>query len=109
MARLRQEHQKFVNKQAELIAIGPEDAKTFADYWHKKDMNFTGIPDHEHVIAGLYGQKVNPLKFGRMPALVVIDKAGRIRLAHYGDSMSDIPTEEDVLSLLDKLNKESKK
>jgi peroxiredoxin len=108
MARLRQEHQKFVDRDAELIAVGPEDAGTFADYWHKEDMNFIGMPDHEHIIAGLYGQKVNPLKLGRMPALFVIDKLGRIRFAHYGESMSDIPTEEEILSLLDKLNKEPK-
>ena len=107
MAQLRQEHQKFVDKQAELIAIGPEDAQTFADYWHKKKMNFTGVPDPEHAIAGLYGQQVKRLKFGRMPALVVIDKAGKIRYAHYGDSMSDIPSDDDILSLLDKLNKGS--
>jgi peroxiredoxin Q/BCP len=109
MARLRQEHQKFVSKEAELIAVGPEDARAFTDYWHKNSMNFIGIPDHEHVIADLYDQKVNPLKLGRMPALFVIDKAGRIRFANYGDSMSDIPTEQEILSLLDKLNKESEK
>ncbi len=108
MAQLRQEHQKFVDKQAGLIAIGPEDAQTFADYWHKKKMNFIGIPDHKHVIASLYGQQVKPLKFGRMPALVVIDKAGKIRYTHYGDSMSDILSDDDILSMLDKLNKETK-
>jgi peroxiredoxin len=107
MAQLRQDYDKFIDRQAEIIAVGPEDARTFADYWHKEEMPFTGIPDHKHVIADLYGQKVNPLKFGRMPALVVIDKDGRIRHAHYGESMSDIVSSEDVLSLLDKLNKES--
>ena len=106
MAQLRQEHRKFLEREAEVIAIGPEDAKTFADYWHKEKMPFTGIADPKHDIARLYGQKVNPLKFGRMPALVVVDKAGVIRYAHYGDSMSDIPTDEDILSLLDKINKE---
>jgi len=108
MARLRQEHQKFVDKQAELIAIGPEDLKNFADYWHKEKMNFTGIPDPEHAIADLYGQQVKPLKFGRMPELIVVDKAGRIRYSHYGDSMSDIPSEVELLSMLDKLNREKK-
>ncbi len=108
MARLRQEHRKFVDKQAELIAIGPENAEAFADYWHKEKMNFTGIPDPEHAIAGLYGQQVKPLKFGRMPALVVVDKAGKIRYSHYGDSMSDIPSEDEIISMLDKLNKETK-
>jgi peroxiredoxin len=106
MAQLRQDYGKFIEKKAEVIAVGPEDAKTFTDYWHKEKMPFTGIPDPKHVVAGLYGQKVNPLKFGRMPALVVIDKEGKIRHAHYGESMSDIVSNQDVLSLLDKLNKE---
>ena len=107
MARLRQDYKKFVQRQAEIIAVGPEDADTFTDYWHKKKMPFTGIPDHKHIIAGLYGQKVNPLKFGRMPALFVIDKEGRIQYAHYGESMSDISSSREILDLLDKLNKES--
>jgi peroxiredoxin len=106
MAQLRQDLDEFKERQAEIIAIGPEDAKAFAEYWHKEKMPFIGIPDHKHVIADLYGQKVNPLKFGRMPALVVIDKNGKIRHAHYGESMSDIVSNQDVLSLLDKLNKE---
>jgi peroxiredoxin len=106
MAQLRQDYHKFKEKQAEIIAIGPEDAKAFAEYWRKEKMPFTGIPDHKHVVAGLYGQKVNPLKFGRMPALIVVDKEGKIRHEHYGESMSDIVSNQDVLSLLDKLNKE---
>jgi len=106
MAQLRQDYQKFVDRQAEVIAIGPEDAKTFADWWHKEHMPFTGLADRAHVVANLYGQKVNPLKLGRMPALVVVDKEGKIRYQHYGDSMSDIPSDEAILSLLDDLNKE---
>ena len=69
-------------------------------------MPFVGIADPEHMIANTYGQKVNPLKFGRMPALLIIDARGRIRYRHYGDSMSDIPPDEEVLSLLDDLNRE---
>ncbi len=104
MAQLREDYQKFVDRQAEVIAVGPEDAKSFADFWHNEQMPFVGIPDHEHVIANLYGQQVNPLKFGRMPALVVIDQEGRIRYRHYGNSMSDIPSNEEILSLLDDFN-----
>ncbi len=87
--------------------MGPEDNQRFSDFWHKKRMPFTGIPDPEHAIANLYGQKVNYLKFGRMPALFVIDREGRIRYQHYGSSMSDIPENKEVLSLLDKLNNET--
>ncbi len=107
MAQLRQDYQKFVNRHAEVIAVGPEDAKTFADFWHNKQMPFIGIADHEHVVAKLYGQEVNPLKLGRMPALIVVDKEGKIRYQHYGSSMSDIPSDEKILSLLDDLNKEA--
>jgi peroxiredoxin Q/BCP len=107
MAQLRQDYQKFVNRHAEVIAVGPEDAKNFADFWHKKQMPFIGIADHEHVVAKLYGQEVNPLKLGRMPALIVVDKKGKIRYQHYGSSMSDIPPDEKILSLLDDLNKEA--
>jgi peroxiredoxin len=107
MAQLRQDYQKFAKLNAEVIAVGPEDTKTFSDFWRSEKMPFIGIPDPGHVIAKLFGQKVNPLKLGRMPALMVIDKEGRIRYQHYGDSMSDIPTDKEILSLLDDLNKES--
>lgn len=106
MARLRQNYQKFVERNAELIAVGPEDNAKFAEFWPREKMPFTGIPDPEDKIASLYGQEVNLLKLGRMPALVVIDRQGKIRYQHYGESMSDIPAEDDILALLDELNKE---
>ena len=106
MAQLRQDYQKFTDRYAEVIAIGPDEANAFADFWHNEHMPFVGVADHEHVIANLYSQKVNLLKLGRMPALVVVDKEGKIRYQHYGDSMSDIPLNETILSLLDDLNKE---
>jgi hypothetical protein len=52
----------------------------------------------------LYGQEVNLFKLGRMPAQVIIDKAGMIRLVHCGHSMKDIPKNSEVLTLLDRLN-----
>jgi len=106
MEQLRQDYQKFTDREAEVIAVGPEDAESFADFWLGHDMPFPGIPDPEHKIAKLYGQKVNLLKLGRMPALIVIDKEGMIRYGHYGDSMSDIPTDEEILALLDSFNQE---
>ena len=65
-----------------------------------------GLPDPEHMVLKLYGQEVNLFKLGRMPAQVVVDREGRARFAHYGHSMSDIPANEEILSLLDELNAE---
>jgi peroxiredoxin len=106
MAQLRQEYQKFTDRDAEVIAVGPEDAKSFSKFWRAEKMLFTGIPDPKHIIADLYGQEVNPFRLGRMPALFVIDKDGRVRYSHYGKAMSDIPPNADILSLLEKLNRE---
>lgn len=107
MAQLRRSYQKFIDRQAEVIAVGPEKAEVFAHFWRGNKMPFPGIPDPRHDIAKLYGQQIKLTKWGRMPALVVIDKAGKMRYAHYGDSMSDIPSDDEILSMLDDLNKES--
>lgn len=97
-----------MERDTEVIAVGPEDAASFRKWWHNHKMPFTGIPDPNHVIAeGLYSQKLKLIKGGRMPALAVIDKSGRIRRMHYADSMSDIPTDQEVISLLDELNEEN--
>ncbi len=108
MAQLRRDYGEFVKRDAEVIAVGPEDAKTFSNYWRGEKMPFIGIPDPKHTIAKLYAQKVNPFRMGRMPALFVIDKDGKIRYEHYGESMSDIPLNEGILSMLADLNKESR-
>ena len=106
MAQLRSEYTSFVERQAEVIAIGPEDAAAFKDYWDKHEMPFPGIADPQHVTANRYGQEVKVLRLGRMPALFVIDREGLIRFSHRGQSMSDIPANADVLALLDELKRE---
>jgi peroxiredoxin len=106
MAQLRQDYQKFVDLNAEIIAVGPEDAKSFADWWHGHEMPFIGIPDPQHDIGKTYNQQFKILKGGRLPALAVIDIEGKIRLMHYSDLPSDIVPNEEILTLLDKLNKE---
>jgi peroxiredoxin len=104
MAQLRQDYLKFVAYEAEIVVVGPEDKAAFARYWQKEAVPFVGLPDPEHRVADLYGQQVKLLKLGRLPALVVIDKSSQIRYQHYGDSMRDIPANDEILALLDRLN-----
>ena len=107
MAQLRQDYQEFISRRAQVIVIGPEDDKAFAAYWAQHDLPFVGLPDPKASVLKLYGQEVNLFKFGRMPAQVIVDKAGIVRFVHYGHSMSDIPENNEVLCLLDELNAES--
>ena len=67
-------------------------------------MPFIGLPDPTHSVLKLYGQEVNLFKLGRMPAQVLIDRAGVARFVHYGHSMSDIPKNEEILALGDIVN-----
>jgi peroxiredoxin Q/BCP len=108
MAQLRQDYQEFVKRQAEVIVVGPDNAKAFQAYWHQHDLPFVGLPDPKASVLKLYGQEVNLFKLGRMPAQVIVDKTGQARYVHYGHSMSDIPPNEELLALLDGLNRGEK-
>ncbi len=104
MAQLRQEYPEFVKRQTQVLVIGPEDAKAFEAFWRQNDLPFTGLPDPEASVLKMYDQEVNLFKLGRMPAQVIVDKQGTARFAHYGNSMSDIPDNNEILSILDQLN-----
>jgi len=104
MARLRQDYPEFVKRQAQVIVVGPEDAKAFETYFRQNDLPFIGLPDPKASVLKLYGQEVNLFKLGRMPAQVIVDKTGIARFVHYGHSMSDIPENSEILALLDQLN-----
>ena len=106
MAQLRQDYEKFIDRESLILVVGPDDQSAFQEYWAKHDLPFIGLPDPEHRLADLYGQQVKLLKAGRLPALMVIDKAGQIRYRHFGKSMRDIPPNQAILDLLDRLNRE---
>ena len=104
MAQLRQDYPLFVANNTEVIVIGPEDRNRFNKYWQENQLQFIGIPDPSHRILKKYGQEINLFKFGRMPAQLIIDKNGTVRYVHYGHSMSDIPSNNELLALIDEIN-----
>ncbi|HWQ04798.1 MAG TPA: hypothetical protein VN452_05545 [Longilinea sp.] len=103
MAQLRHDFQDFINRQTQILVIGPEDSKAFETYWRENDLPFIGLPDPKASVLRLYGQEINLFKFGRMPAQVIVDQNSIARFVHYGHSMSDIPENEELFGLLDQL------
>ncbi len=103
MAQLRQDFDEFGKKGTTLLVVGPESAKAFARYWKANQLPFIGLPDPTHSVLKLYGQQIKLFKFGRMPAQVLVDKAGMVRFIHYGHEMSDIPENREMLALIDSL------
>lgn len=106
MAQLRRDYSEFLRRDAEVIAIGPESAEAFMNWWREHEMPFPGLPDPDHTVSKCYGQQVKLLKLGRLPAQLIIDKKGMIRFVHRGNSMSDIVENDKILAVLDDLNRE---
>ena len=106
MAQLRQDYDKFVAQDTEVIVVGPEGATAFSMYWKLNDLPFVGLPDPSHTVLKRYGQEVSLFKFGRQPAQVTIDKSGRVRFVHYGHDPSDIPANAEILEIVERLNAE---
>jgi peroxiredoxin len=109
MAQLRQDYSRFVEENTEVVVVGPEGPKQFGEYFEENDLPFTGLPDPKHSVLKRYGQEVKLFKMGRMPAMAIVDRAGIVRFVHYGNSMSDIPKNQDVLRTIRALNKEAEK
>jgi peroxiredoxin len=97
----------FTARDAVILTIGPDKPALFQRYWDNEKLPYVGLPDPLHKVAELYGQEWNLFKLGRVPALLLIDKSGRIRYQHYSDSMSDIPENRLVLAMLDKMNRDN--
>lgn len=100
MAQLRQDYAKFETAKTKIVVVGPENKAAFAKYWQENDLPFIGLPDPTHSVLKSFGQEVKLFKLGRMPAQVIVDKAGVARYAHYGHSMSDIPENDELLEIL---------
>jgi peroxiredoxin Q/BCP len=107
LARLRDDYQRFVGRNTEILAVGPNSPAAFEQYWANERIPFIGLPDPDHAVARMYRQEVNLFKAGRMPLSSVVDMAGHVRFAHYGASMSDIPSNDDLFHVIDELNKAS--
>ena len=106
MAQLRHDQDKFAALDTEIVVIGPEGPDAFERYFVENNLPFIGLPDPDHSVLKLYGQEVKLFKFGRMPAMAVVDKQGTVRFVHYGHSMSDIPKNEEVLASLQEFDQQ---
>jgi peroxiredoxin len=106
MAQLRQDYQKFADQDTVILVVGPENQAAFQHYWTKHNLPFIGLPNPDHSVLKLFGQQVKIFKMGRMPAQVIIDRQGMARFVHYGDAMSDIPDNTELLAILSTLNGE---
>jgi peroxiredoxin len=103
---LRQDYGEFRQRDAEVIAIGAGALSSYQRHWAKEQVPFPALPNPRKDVLRLYGQQFKWLKFGRMPAVIVVDKHGYVRFQHHGNSQSDIPENQVLLDVIDRLNSE---
>lgn len=103
MMQLHLDKNEFDKRNTIIVIVGPENKETFNKFFSSNKYTFVGIPDAKNSILKTYGQEINIFKLGRMPAQVLIDKAGFARFVYYGHSMSDIPENKDVLRIIDEI------
>jgi peroxiredoxin len=100
---MRDGYADFVARGAEIIAIGVDSPDAFKAHWKKENIPYIGLSDPTVSVPRLYRQEVNLFKLGRMPLNCVIDKQGQIRYLHHGSNMTDIPSNETFLEVIDQI------
>jgi peroxiredoxin len=100
---MRDDYAKYTALGAEIIAVARHSQREVDDYWATQNIPFLAAVDPEGTIGARYGQSWKLIKLGLMPSLFVIRKDGTIAYSHYGQGMSDIPSDAEVLKVLEGL------
>ena len=61
--------------------------------------------DESKKVVKILNQQIKITKMGRMPGLIIVDKQGIIQYAYYGDSMKDIPKNDALFEVIERINK----
>lgn len=105
-ANLRKDYEKFEEKDVYLYAIlvdNEENAKKLEQKYAKK---YPVFYDQTKKVVQMFHQEIKITKLGRMPGLLIVDKQGIVQYAYYGDSMKDIPDNNTLFEVIDKINNE---
>jgi peroxiredoxin len=106
LTQMRWDAPAFESRRTVILAVSPDRADQVRAYWETEDLPFPGFADSDHQVASEYGQKVDLFGKGRLPSIVLVDRQGRIRYRYDGSSAPDLPSNETLLSELDKINRE---
>ena len=106
LSQLRWDASAFDKRRTVILAITPDRPEQVRTYWEREKLPFPGFADADHRVASLYRQTVDIFRQGRLPAVVLVDRDGRIRYRYDGSSAPDIPSNETLLGELDRINRE---
>lgn len=97
---MREDWGRFQDRGASVVVVARHSSKEMRAFWEKNRLPFLGVPDPDAAIGPVYGQEWKLLRLGLMPALLVLDSSRKVLFSHYSSGMSDIPSNDTVLSSL---------
>ena len=101
---MRDDHERFEALGVQVLAISAESARAGETYLKDHPLPYPVLVDPEHTVFDAYDVASKALSLGQRPALFVVDAAGVIRYDHVGSQQWQIPSDEDVLGLLEHLD-----
>ena len=104
-ARLRRDLEKFEELDGFIYPILVDNEKNAKKMEQKYARKYAVFYDESEKVAKMLKQEKRWIKLGRMPGLLIIDKKGIIQYAYYGKNMHDIPENNEILQVLEEINK----
>jgi peroxiredoxin len=102
---LREHHDEFVRRDAQVLAIAPSGFGNDPGKFLGKhgEFPFPLLIDADHAVFDRYDVVKKLLSLGQRPALFVIDRDGRVAYNQVGTQQTNIPSIDETLAELDKL------
>lgn len=100
---MRQDYQKFLELDAEVIAIAPDTMRNAQNYFQDNQLPFLGLVDDQLDVYAQYDVQSKLTSLGQRPGLFIIDKKGITRFTYLGTQQWQIPSNQLVLEQLSKL------
>lgn len=100
---MRDDYEQFRRRGAEVACLAPHDVAGSRQLVDELGLPFPVLADEKRAIFKSYDVQSRLWSLGQRPAVYVVDRVGVIRWAHLGTQQWDIPTNAQVLAVLDRL------
>ena len=100
---MRADYEKFTAAGASILAVAPESVAAVVRYEKDHPVPYPIVSDAGHTAFDVYDVASRAMSLGQRPALFVVDREGVVRYDSVGTQQWQIPTNEQVLSVLAEL------
>jgi peroxiredoxin Q/BCP len=100
---LRDEIDRFTQAGARVVTVAPDSREGVAKFVRDNDYPFPLLADTDHAVFDAYDVANKMASLGQRPALFVIDRGGVVRFDSVGTQQWQIPTNDNVLTVVEQL------